>query len=177
MAGQTTRQDDCYLSAAAEYGPALERLARAYEADADLRRDLAQEIHAALWRSFAQYDARCSMRTWVYRVAHNVGATHILRRRRYGARAFVDLDHAGDLASGDNPEAAFADSQALERLMALIQTLHPPDRQLMLLYLEDLDAVAISEITGLKAGTVATKIHRIKALLAKRFQQRGPHDD
>ncbi len=34
------------------FGPALERLARVYEADADLRRDLLQEIHIALWRSF-----------------------------------------------------------------------------------------------------------------------------
>ena len=45
---------------AAEYGGALERLARAYERDADKRRDLLQEIHVALWRSLARFDGRVS---------------------------------------------------------------------------------------------------------------------
>ena len=52
----------------------------------------------------------------------------------------------------------------LARLMALIHQLKPPDRQLMLLYLDDLDAKEIGEITGLSPGAVATKIHRIKAV-------------
>ncbi len=34
-----------------------------------------------------------------------------------------------------------------------------------------MDAAAIGEITGLSAGNVATKIHRIKTVLAKRFSQ------
>src|SRR5688572_2111714 len=41
--------DDLYGKAAAEFGGALERLARGYEADSDRRRDLLQEIHVALW--------------------------------------------------------------------------------------------------------------------------------
>jgi RNA polymerase sigma-70 factor, ECF subfamily len=62
-----------YEEASAAYGAALERLARAYEADPDRRRDLLQEIHIALWRSLEGFDGRCSLRTWVYRVAHNTG--------------------------------------------------------------------------------------------------------
>lgn len=61
---------------------ALDRLARAYELDAEVRQDLLQEIHLQLWRSFAQFDGRCSMRTWVYRVAHNVATGHVIRQRR-----------------------------------------------------------------------------------------------
>ena len=64
-------QDDLYQRAAAEYGPALGRLTCGYEVDPDRRRDLLQEIHLALWRSFEGFDARSSLRTWVYRVAHN----------------------------------------------------------------------------------------------------------
>jgi RNA polymerase sigma-70 factor (ECF subfamily) len=54
---------------------------------------------------------------------------------------------------------------------ALIQGLKPADRQVVLLYLEDLDAAAIGEITGLSPGAIAVKIHRAKALLARRFNQ------
>jgi len=59
-------QDERYMSAAAEFGRALERLARGYEAHPNLRSDLLQEIHLAPWRSLAGFDERCSMGTWVY---------------------------------------------------------------------------------------------------------------
>ena len=57
-------QDDLYERAAAEFGAALGRLARGYEADPEKRRDLLQEVHLALWRSFEGFNARCSLRTW-----------------------------------------------------------------------------------------------------------------
>ena len=41
-------QEARYLAAAREHGAMIERLARGYEADPELRRDLVQEIHAAL---------------------------------------------------------------------------------------------------------------------------------
>jgi RNA polymerase sigma-70 factor (ECF subfamily) len=70
-------QDDLYNDAAHKFGASLERLARAYEADPEKRRDLSQDIHFQLWRSFQGYDSRCSLRTWVYRVAHHVAASHV----------------------------------------------------------------------------------------------------
>jgi RNA polymerase sigma-70 factor (ECF subfamily) len=163
-------QDEHYRRTVADFGAALERLARGYEADADLRRDLLQEIHTALWRSFAGYDQRCSLRTWAYRVAHNVGASHILKRRGKAARQ-VGLEELADVAGDDDPERNVGERHAMARLLTIIQALTPPDSQVMLLYLEDLDAAAIGEVTGLSPGAVATKIHRIKAILARQFQQ------
>jgi RNA polymerase sigma-70 factor (ECF subfamily) len=60
---------------------------------------------------------------------------------------------------------------ALERLWELVQQLKPPDRQIILLYLEDMDAASIGEITGVSPGNIATKIHRIKNVMAYRFQE------
>jgi RNA polymerase sigma-70 factor (ECF subfamily) len=166
-------RDERYLAAAAEFGPALERLARAYEADPDHRTDLLQEIHLALWRSMAVFDGRCSTRTWVYRVAHNAAASHVLKRKRGRPGAMIGLEELELRDDAPNPEQVLGDSQMLGRLMATIRALNPTDGQVMLLYLEDLDAAAIGEITGISAGAVATKIHRIKAVLAKRFQTEG----
>lgn len=168
----TADQDQRYSEAAAAFGPALERLARGYEANADKRRDLVQDIHFALWRSLSAFDGRCSLRTWVYRVAHNTATSHILKERRQRGGGWIGLE---DDWPSDDPgiEDALHEQQALARLTALIQRLQPQDRQIMLLYLENVDASGIADITGLKPPNVATKIHRIKALLSRQFHQGG----
>ena len=150
------------------YGSALARLARAYESDADRARDLLQDIHVALWQSLSRFEGRCSMRTWVYRVAHNVATSQVIRRRA-SAPTLVGLDELDETPTQRDTDRDLDQHRALERLQALIHRLKPLDRQLMLLYLEGLDAASIGDVTGLSAGNVATKIHRIKAVLARRF--------
>ena len=166
----TSEQDQRYQEAASAYGAALERLARGYEAHPERRRDLVQDIHVALWRSCALFDRRCSLRTWTYRVAHNTATSYVLKQKRSGAGQWIDLDDDVPQA-GPSPEDSAHESQAIVRLTALIQRLKPQDRQVILLYLEDVDAAAIAEITGLKSAHVATKIHRVKALLRDQFHQ------
>ena len=166
-------QDELYQQAVQTYGAALERLARAYEADLDLRRDLLQEIHVALWRSFRGFDGRCSLRTWIYRVSHNVGASHVLRQRRVRDQTLVGLEELENLPDSNNALQAADRNHSLERLLNFIQRLKPIDRHVILSYLEGFDAASIGEITGLSAGNVATKIHRIKSMLARQFQQGG----
>jgi RNA polymerase sigma-70 factor (ECF subfamily) len=166
--------DQLYEEAAATYGAALERLARAYEADRDKRQDLLQEIHLALWRSFEHFAQRCSPRTWVYRVAHNVAASHVVRQQRTYA-GLVSLEEIEGVPVGQEGEAAADRSAALERLFRLIQRLKPVDRQVILSYLEGMDAATIGEITGVSPANVAMKIHRIKSILTRRFQKGGQH--
>src|SRR5262252_4957044 len=91
MADIRPTRDQLYEEAAANCGAAIDRLARAYEPDPDKRRDLLQEIHVALWRSLETFEGRCSLKTWVYRVAHNT-ATSVVIRRNTKAPAFVDLE-------------------------------------------------------------------------------------
>ncbi len=173
----TATQDALYEEAARAYGAALERLGRAYEADPEIRRDLLQDIHVALWRSFAGFDGRCSLRTWIYRVAHNVAASHVAHQRRSSSQVLVDLEELESLPDATSGQPVADRNQDLDRLMALIQRLKPLDRDVILSYLEGLDAASIGDITGLSAGNVATKIHRIKNLLARQFQQRGEPRD
>lgn len=168
MAGLASTQDSLYEQAAAEYAGALERLARSYEADAEVHRDLLQDIHVALWRSFSNFNGKCSMRTWIYRVAHNTAITHVLRERRRRGQVMVGLEEVEALPAATNgiPDR----QQRLELLLAMVRTLKPIDRQVILAYLEDMEATEIAEITGLSPANVATKIHRIKNILSRRFQ-------
>ena len=167
-------RDELYQEAAAAHGAALERLARGYEADPDRRRDLLQEIHLALWQSFAGFDGRCSVRTWVYRVAHNVATSHVIRDHRLYSR-LVGLDILETLPAGDDRESDVDHRNALEKLLKLIHQLKPLDRQVILSYLEGLDAASIAEVVGISPGNVATKIHRIKDILARGFREGGSH--
>lgn len=170
-------QDGLYQEAATAYGAALERLARAYEADPEIRRDLLQDIHIGLWRSFEGFDGRCSLRTWVYRVAHNVASSHVSRQRRAKSQALVGLEEIEHIPESGGGEFAAGRREAVERLTGLIQRMKPLDRQVILAYLEGMDAASIGEITGISPGNVATKIHRIKTVLARRFHEGGQSDE
>jgi RNA polymerase sigma-70 factor (ECF subfamily) len=66
---------------------------------------------------------------------------------------------------------------AMDRLLRLVHRLQPLDRQIILLYLEGMDAASTSEITGISARNVSTKVHRIKAILKRRFHAVGGGDD
>ena len=165
-----TQQDARYLAAARAHGAMIERMARGYEADPELRRDLVQEIHAALWRSFAIFEGQCAEKSWVHRIAHNVGVTHMMTRQRIRKMPLAELDDISELPGGDDPEHTAGERSLSDRLLATIHRLKAADRQVMLLYLEDLTAAEIGEVTGLSPSAVAVRIHRLKALLAEPYR-------
>ena len=125
-------QDGLYSSAANQFGSALERLARAYEADPEKRRDLSQDIHFQLWRSFQRYDGRCSLRTWVYRVAHHVAASHVIRERRIFSSLVTleELETLPDKETGPTQPPAPESGPALS-LDSAAQTARSPGHRLL----------------------------------------------
>lgn len=159
-------RDALFERIAAEYSAPLARLARAHEADPSLQQDLLQDVHVALWRSLPSFGGRCSLRTWVYRVAHNVAATHVLRRRRHASKNLVTLDDIDIDSEAQAIDAAVDEANMLARLHALIQRLKPIDRQVFVLYLEGLSVEEMAEIAGLTHSNTSTKLHRIRTLLA-----------
>ncbi len=166
-------QDQVFTNAIAQFGGALARMARGYEADADLRRDLEQDIQVALWQSLAHFDGRCSLSTWVWRVAHNRATSHIIARRRHRQRGWSSIEDI-DLPSDDpTPFERATSEQAMAQILSIIDRLDPPDRQILLLYLEGVAAAEIGEITGVSPDTVATRIHRFKTMLTRRYAQPG----
>lgn len=161
------KQHALYREAGEQLAPAIARLARAMERDADKARDLEQDIHCEIFRSLTRFQGQCALKTWVYRVAHNVAAEHRLRESR--GKTMVTLDHAGDLPAASDTELETSEGLALLRAQALIRELPTLDAQIMLLWLEGESAKEISDVTGLASGTVATRIHRLKASLADHF--------
>ena len=127
-------------------------------------------MHFQVWKSLSLFDGRSSLKTWVYRVIHNVAASHVDRERRRPVAAvdFAELDQVPGLT---DLSGLIERDDALTKLHAWIRKLKPTDRQIMTLYLEDLSAAEMSEVTGFKPGAIATRISRLKSKLAQDFKE------
>ena len=167
-------QNELYTRAVAEWGRMLDRLAAGYEADPDKRRDLRQEIHLQLWRSFEAFDARCSLKTWTLRVAHNTAASYVISERRVNAK-LVSFEEMERTLESVEPLTDMDRDRALRDVQQLILKLKPLDRQIIISYLEGLEAAHIADITGLTPANIGMKIHRIKKILAHRVRKEQSH--
>lgn len=137
----------------ATYANPMRRLCAAYAENRLDREDLFQDIFLAVWRALPAFRGDASVRTWVYRIAHNVALTWRARDRRRQVRE-IPLD--------EDPGAC---TQLDFRRLALrraIAAMNPGDRTLTLLWLEGLSAAEIEEVTGIKSATVAVRLSRIR---------------
>lgn len=172
---EQAKQHALYAEAGEQFAPAVARLARAMEREPDRARDLEQDIHCELFRSFARFDGRCTLKTWVYRVAHNVCAEHPLRAAR--GQKPVPLESIETLPLPGDSERAADENLAVARAQALIRSLPTLDAQVMLLWLEGESGREIAEVTGLSPEAVATRIHRLKTAIAGHFAHPAEQGD
>jgi RNA polymerase sigma-70 factor (ECF subfamily) len=136
-------------------GP-IRRLCAAYALGAADREDLFQDIFLAVWRALPGFRGDSSMRTWLYRIAHNVALTWQTRDRRRQSR---EQPLENDVAvTGDMDLRRLALNHA-------IAGMNPADRTLTLLWLEGLSAAEIEDVTGVKSATVAVRLSRIRKQL------------
>jgi RNA polymerase sigma-70 factor (ECF subfamily) len=166
-------QDRAFAEVIDRFGPALARMARGYEADPDLRRDLEQDVQVALWQSFAHFDGRCALSTWVWRVAHNRATSHMLAHRRRNAPGWASLEDIEIADAAPSPFDAAESGQAMTLVLSIVERLDPPDRQILLLYLEGVTGAEIAAVTGVSLDVAAARIHRFKTMLTRRFAAAG----
>src|ERR1700733_12024922 len=116
-----------------EYGAAISRLAFSYEAVASVREELIQEIALAIWQALPHFRGDCSERTFVYRIAHNRGVTHVCRRQP----AHQPLDelspHHEPADPRPHPEEQAPITGLPDRLRSAIQRLPLAYRQVVML--------------------------------------------
>lgn len=156
----------------AEFGPALARLARAYEHEPSRAEDLLQDICLALWRALPSFRDESSLRTFVFRIAHNRGLTHGFREGRRGA---VKQNTVSLQAASESPDPRPSAEERVdlrqrrERLMIALRELPLSLRQPVSLKLEGLSGPEIAEILGLSSGAVRARLHRGQKQLAERL--------
>ncbi len=154
-----------------EHGPALRRVAAAYEADPSRREDLFQEICLALWQALPRFREEASERTFAFRIAHNRGLTHGWRAR---GTVTADLNEAEELADPrQDPESELQEGERRDRLREAIRRLPLAARQVVVLSLEGLSQREIGDVLGITENNVAVRLTRARKLLRQALETEG----
>lgn len=160
-----------YLRLVRANDQAVRRLAFSYERDPARRQDLVQDIWMALWQALPAFRGDCSERTFVFRIAHNRGVTHIQHWRR---RRTEVLDDEAPVATADaDPERVASDGQRRARLQSAVQQLPLGLRQVVVLTLEGLSQREIGEVLGISENNVAVRLSRARVALARLMETSG----
>ena len=148
-----------------EHGAAISRLAYSYEAVAGIREELMQEIALAIWQALPHFRGECSQRTFIFRIAHNRGLTHV-RRRRAPQQSLDDLEEA-DQPVDPRPhlDEQVAQMNQRERLASAVQSLPIAHKQMIVLMLEGLSHAEIGEVLGITENNVAVRLTRARKAL------------
>lgn len=151
-----------------EFGASLGRLAFSYESEVQAREDLLQEIRLAIWMALPRFRGDSSLRTFVFRIAHNRALTHVWRRKRAGIS-----EEPQDIPDPrSSPEADTMQRVDQSRLVEAIRLLPIPFRQILTLALEDFSHAEIAAILGISENNVAVRMNRARKQLRERLGRR-----
>jgi RNA polymerase sigma-70 factor, ECF subfamily len=148
------------------------RFARLMTGSTTIAEDIVQEVFLALMRDASRYDpARASLTTYLYG-----SARHHTRRRLLRDRLFVTLDeHAADLCVPET-NATAADELIRQRdvqhLRRAIVRLPARYREVIVLCdLQDVSYADAAQALGCAIGTIRSRLHRARHLLADKLQR------
>jgi len=154
-----------------EHGPGIARLAFSYEPNAHAREDLLQDIRLAIWSALPRFRGDSSLRTFLFRIAHNRSLTHVWRRN--SMQPSEELTEPADTRPG--PESAAIVAVTHSRLTEAIRQLPLPFRQVITLSLEDLSYAEIAGVLGISENNVGVRINRARKLLREKLERVDEH--
>jgi RNA polymerase sigma-70 factor (ECF subfamily) len=129
--------------------------------------DAEQEILVGLWTGLERFRFASSFRTYLYRFCRNKAIDLLRREGRHRRRIEAVRREAATAVPADLGDAL----EREERRMLLdraLGTLDPDER--MLVVMKDVEEMGIEEISaamGLPGGTVKSRLHRVRAKLAR----------
>lgn len=150
----------------------IERIAGAYERRPALVAELVQEIALALWRALPRFRGDASERTFIARVAHNVGVSHV--RKAVARPAAASMDDAQILVADERPQPdeLTDDAQRRALLQDAVRALPLSLRAVMTLHLEGFSNTDIAQTLSLGAGNVGVRLSRGKTQLKKHLESK-----
>jgi RNA polymerase sigma-70 factor (ECF subfamily) len=148
--------------------------------DPDAADSLTQECFLKAYQHRGRFRGECSLRTWLMRIAVNLGRDHLKNRRwQFWRRLFHDAPASDEaimsVASPVTPERLLLAREALANVWTAVDKL--PDRQravFVLRFVEEMSIEEIAEATSLRQGTVKAHLSRATGAIRERVMTR--HD-
>lgn len=155
-------RDQLFQQAVAEYTEGISRVVSSYVRSKAEHEDLLQEIWLGLWRALPAFRGDASLKTFVYRIAHNRCVTEIARRKPQhdGENELMELED-----SQPGPAECLDAERKSERLVHAVQQLPLGLRQTLTLRLEGFSYAEISEVLGISESNIAVRLNRAKERL------------
>lgn len=125
--------------------------------------DLFQETVLNLWKSFPNFRGESKVTTWIYRIALNTCINFNSQHSTHDRLETVPLttDVVGNLAADDDRDSLF------QELHESIDRLNEKERQLILLWLEEMSYQTMADILGTTTNNIGVKLNHIRHKLRK----------
>lgn len=155
--------------------------------DDGLAEDVMLDTFFKVHRSAATYEPKGQFRTFLFRVAYNLGLNALRDGRRWRGLASIDaVEEGAGPASGyqleladpaDGPEALLQSRQTVARLQRGIAELPEVQRAVFLLYYQDgLQTGEIAEVVGVPSGSVRAWLSMARKTLREMLDEQPPPD-
>jgi RNA polymerase sigma-70 factor (ECF subfamily) len=135
--------------------------------------DLAQEVFLAAFAKLKTFDpARSRFSTWLLTIARNKSINALKKKRPQ------TLDDPPELIDPRTPLEAAAQREAFAQLDRVLTDLPRRQRRaFVLVEFEGLSYEQAAQIEGTRVGTIKSRVHRARAMLAKALGQNEEHDE
>ncbi len=158
---------------ALEHMDALYRMAMQLTRHPDEAGDLVQETYLKAFRVADRYEERGGgMRPWLFKILHNAFYSRVDKAKRAPANVEDFPTASSDAPAPDEPPVVWSMSSldwehVDDRLKDAIENLKPEYRSVLLLWgVEGLKYREIAEIHQVPIGTIMSRLHRARGLLA-----------
>jgi RNA polymerase sigma-70 factor, ECF subfamily len=154
----------------------LYRFALRMSGSETIAEDVTQEVFLTLMRDGRQYSGRGSFAAYIFTIARH-GAWRRLQRERWFVRLEIEEGVESDagltsdrLIAQADPLADLTRDEIVEAVRRAVIALPAHYREVVLLcYLHELSYAEAAEVIGCELGTVRSRLHRARALLAEKL--------
>ena len=116
--------------------------------------ELLQETFVAVWQGAHDFQRRAKVKTWIFRIAHNLAVSWLRRHRPESLEDDADVP-----SEEDGPETSSVINWQNDQLLAALELLSPNHRAVVeLVFVHELPYNEIAQIMDCPVGTVKSRM-------------------
>lgn len=151
------------------YGSLVLRTAYFYLGDRHLAEDVSQEAFLRAYKNWKKFRGDSSVKTWIIKITIN--CCHDKRRKKSSKEQPVDTSQF-DTPLSFNLEQEVLKKMESTRVLKNMLRLHRRYQEVLYLYYYlDLSTSEIAKTTGTREGTIRTRLHRARSLIAELIRE------